>query len=238
MQDKQNDRCQNIILVIAGVCGSILFMYLGYIIAAVIGYVQDNSTDALTGVYMILKNPFSSYFNRYTPITMILGFIAFEGIFFLIVIRGRKKDHEEELLVDPEVIDLAEKSFEKDKDNDRNVLTSDNMFEGVQSYSRDERELNEALYISPEEAERTDLPDRQSVAMESNNKGYSQGMEAVSFSDEVVTDLLNDYDLAQIKAMLPLKEHISAVNATLLRRMFKPTMSAGEISDYIKIFYE
>lgn len=238
MQDKQNDRCQNVILVIAGVCGSILFMYLGYIIAAVIGYVQDNSTDALTGVCVILKSPFSSYFNRYTPITMILGFIAFEGIFFLFVIRGRKKDNEGEVLVDPEVIDLAEKSFEKDKDNDRNVLTSDKMFEGVQSYSRDERELNEALYISPEEAERTDFPDRQSVAMESNNKGDSQGMGAVSFSDEVVTDLLNDYDLAQIKAMLPLKEHISAVNATLLRRMFKPTMSADEISDYIKIFYE
>lgn len=93
---------------------SILFIYLGYLIAAIIGYVQDNSIDVLTGAGMVLKKPFVKYFNQYTPITMILGFIAFEVIFFLIVMRSRKlKDNEEETLFDSEVIDLAEVSFEK-----------------------------------------------------------------------------------------------------------------------------
>lgn len=240
MQNKQDDRHENIILIIAGVCGSILFIYLGYLIAAIIGYVQDNSTDVLTGVGMVLKKPFVKYFNQYTPITMILGFIAFEVIFFLIVMRGRKlKDNEEETLFDSEVIDLAEVSFEKN--NDQNVLTSDDLLEELQERSSGESELNKSLYISPEEDDGIDLRDQISVSKEKrgdNSKKDSENPEIVSFSDDVVTDLLNDYDLSQIKAMLPLKEHISSVNVTLLRRMFKPTMSADEIDKYIKIFYE
>ena len=240
MQNKQDDRHENIILIIAGVCGSILFIYLGYLIAAIIGYVQDNSTDVLTGAGMVLKKPFVKYFNQYTPITMILGFIAFEVIFFLIVMRGRKlKDNEEETLFDSEVIDLAEVSFEKN--NDQNVLTSDDLLEELQERSSGESELNKSLYISPEEDDGIDLRDQISVSKEKrgdNSKKDSENPEIVSFSDDVVTDLLNDYDLSQIKAMLPLKEHISSVNVTLLRRMFKPTMSADEIDKYIKIFYE
>lgn len=240
MQNKQDDRHENITLIIAGVCGSILFIYLGYLIASIIGYVQDNSTDVLTGVGMVLKKPFVKYFNQYTPITMILGFIAFEVIFFLIVMRGRKlKDNEEETLFDSEVIDLAEVSFEKN--NDQNVLTSDDLLEELQERSSGESELNKSLYISPEEDDGIDLRDQISVSKEKrgdNSKKDSENPEIVSFSDDVVTDLLNDYDLSQIKAMLPLKEHISSVNVTLLRRMFKPTMSADEIDKYIKIFYE
>lgn len=240
MQNKQDDRHENIILIIAGVCGSILFIYLGYLIAAIIGYVQDNSTDVLTGVGMVLKKPFVKYFNQYTPITMILGFIAFEVIFFLIVMRSRKlKDNEEETLFDSEVIDLAEVSFEKN--NDQNVLNSDDLLEELQERSSGESELNKSLYISPEEDDGIDLRDQISVSKEKrgdNSKKDSENPEIVSFSDDVVTDLLNDYDLSQIKAMLPLKEHISSVNVTLLRRMFKPTMSADEIDKYIKIFYE
>lgn len=240
MQNKQDDRHENITLIIAGVCGSILFIYLGYLIAAIIGYVQDNSTDVLTGVGMVLKKPFVKYFNQYTPITMILGFIAFEVIFFLIVMRGRKlKDNEEETLFDSEIIDLAEVSFEKN--NDQNVLNSDDLLEELQERSSGESELNKSLYISPEEDDGIDLRDQISVSKEKrgdNSKKDSENPEIVSFSDDVVTDLLNDYDLSQIKAMLPLKEHISSVNVTLLRRMFKPTMSADEIDKYIKIFYE
>lgn len=240
MQNKQDDRHENIILIIAGVCGSILFIYLGYLIAAIIGYVQDNSTDVLTGAAMVLKKPFVKYFNQYTPITMILGFIAFEVIFFLIVMRSRKlKDNEEETLFDSEVIDLAEVSFEKN--NDQNVLNSDDLLEELQERSSGESELNKSLYISPEEDDGIDLREQISVFKEKKgdySKKDSENPEIVSFSDDVVTDLLNDYDLSQIKAMLPLKEHISSVNVTLLRRMFKPTMSADEIGKYIKIFYE
>lgn len=240
MQNKQDDRHENIILIIAGVCGSILFIYLGYLIAAIIGYVQDNSIDVLTGAGMVLKKPFVKYFNQYTPITMILGFIAFEVIFFLIVMRSKKlKDNEEETLFDSEVIDLAEVSFEKN--NDQNVLNSDDLLEELQERGSGESELNKSLYISPEEDDGIDLREQISVFKEKKgdySKKDSENPEIVSFSDDVVTDLLNDYDLSQIKAMLPLKEHISSVNVTLLRRMFKPTMSADEIGKYIKIFYE
>ena len=91
MRNNQNSGCENFILVIPGVCGSIFCIYIGYLIAAVIGYVQDNSSDVLTGISMVLSKPFARYFNKYTPITMILGFIVFEGIFFLIFKYCKKK---------------------------------------------------------------------------------------------------------------------------------------------------
>ena len=49
---------------------------------------------------------------------------------------------------------------------------------------------------------------------------------------------MEDYDLSQIKSMLAMKAHIDIEDAGLLRRMFKPQMSAEDIANYIKMFYE
>ena len=200
MQNRQNNRHENFILVITGVCGSLFFIYLGYLIAAVIEYVQNNSSDILTGMSMIFGKPFAKYFNRFTPITMILGFIAFEGIFFLIVTFGKKSEkNKSQALVNSDDIDITNKSFEK-------------------SVEQKETEPSKSVTVK-------------------NDKDTDK-TEELSFSDDTVTELLNDYDLSQIKAMLALKAYIDSVDVSLLKRMFKPTMSAEEITNYIKIFYE
>lgn len=235
MQNEQNDRRGNLILVITGVFGSIFFIYFGYLIAAMIGYVQDNSTDILTGMYMILKKPFAKYFNLFTPITMILGFIVFEGIFFLIVMHGKKSENnEDEVLVDSDVIDIAEKSFEKNAE--QKVFSTDNLFDEAEPADNNNLGISEPTYVSPESPEEIDTTDSVFVPIE-NDKNTDKTVE-MSFSDEVVTELLNDYDLSQIKAMLAIKAHIDPVDVSLLKRMFKPTMSADEITNYIKIFYD
>lgn len=147
MQNEQNDRRGNLILVITGVFGSIFFIYFGYLIAAMIGYVQDNSTDILTGMYMILKKPFAKYFNLFTPITMILGFIVFEGIFFLIVMHGKKSENnEDEVLVDSDVIDIAEKSFEKNAE--QKVFSTDNLFDEAEPADNNNLGISEPTYVS------------------------------------------------------------------------------------------
>lgn len=238
MQNEQNDRRGNLILVITGVFGSIFFIYLGYLIAAMIGYVQDKSADVLTGMYMILKKPFAKYFNLFTPITMILGFIVFEGIFFLIVMHGKKSENnDDEVLVDSDVIDIAEKSFEKNAE--QNVfVTADNLFDEKEPTDNNNLEISESTYVSPETSEETESRNSVSVSTENYTETDKTMDVEMSFSDEVVTELLNDYDLSQIKAMLALKAYIDSVDVSLLKRMFKPTMSADEITNYIKIFYE
>lgn len=235
MQNEQNDRHGSIVLVIAGVCGSIFFIYCGYLIAAMIGYVQEYSTDALTGAYVILSKPFDKYFNQFTPITMILGFIIFECIFFLMVIRKRRPQEENgNVLVNPEVIDVAEESFSRYTLENPDRIFDEMLRESDNSGS----DMNETGYVSPDFVSKEDLQDPVSKLEESDAESDKVDPEKISFSDEVVTELLNEYDLSQIRAMLALKEHISDCDVSLLRRMFKPTMSAEEISDYINSFYD
>ena len=235
MQNEQNDRHGSIVLVIAGVCGSIFFIYCGYLIAAMIDYVQEYSTDALTGAYVILSKPFDKYFNQFTPITMILGFIIFECIFFLMVIRKRRLQEDNgNVLVNPEVIDVAEKSF------DKNIFdNSDRVFdEMLQESGNTEPELDRSGYVSPDFEAKIDLQRLVPKSEESDMEPDKIDPEQISFNDEVVTELLNEYDLSQIRAMVALKKYISDCDVSLLRRMFRPTMSAEEISDYIRIFYD
>lgn len=235
MQNEQNDRHGSIVLVIAGVCGSIFFIYCGYLIAAMIDYVREYSTDALTGAYVILSKPFDKYFNQFTPITMILGFIIFECIFFLMVIRKRRLQEDNgNVLVNPEVIDVAEKSF------DKNIFdNSDRVFdEMLQESDNTEPEPDRSGYVSPDFEAKIDLQRLVPESEESDMEPDKIDPEQISFNDEVVTELLNEYDLSQIRAMVALKKYISDCDVSLLRRVFRPTMSAEEISDYIRIFYD
>ena len=156
MQNEQNDRHGSIVLVITGVCGSIFFIYCGYLIAAMIGYVQEYSTDALTGAYVILSKPFDKYFNQFTPITMILGFIIFECIFFLMVIRKRIPQEENgNVLVNPEVIDVAEESFSQNTLENPNRIFDEMLRESDNSGS----DMNETGYVSPDFVSKEDLQD-------------------------------------------------------------------------------
>ena len=240
MRNNQNSGCENFILVIPGVCGSIFCIYIGYLIAAVIGYVQDNSSDLLTGISMILSKPFARYFNKYTPITMILGFIVFEGIFFLIFKYCKKiKYNERKVLADSDIIAAAEKSFENNVQ--KNVFENNNdLFNEVALSDNNDLDTDteKTTYVSPKISEETVSVNSVSASTEKDNISDKIVENEMSLSDEIVTELLNDYDLLQIKAMLALKAHIDYVDVFLLKRMFKPTMSADEIAEYIKIFYD
>ena len=123
----------------------------------------------------------------------------------------------------PDIIDIADKSG---LDN----VNENEIFNGVVSEEiSDTVDQQSSLgYVSPGEIDNEVNEEPVTVTEERE----------LFFSDEIVTDLLEDYDLSQIKSMLALKAYINIEDAGLLRRMFKPTMSAEEISNYIKMFYE
>ena len=235
MQNEQKDRSGNLILLLIGISGSVFFIYLGYLTAAIIGYMIDNGADLLTGMYMILQKPFDNYFNKITPVAMILGFIVFEGIFFLIVNRKADNNIENSEIADTDIIDISEKSLEQS-------VFDDSLFENSLQIE-ETNTINLSDYVSPTadevgEMRRENTTSTQSQRKMENEESIEQEHVSIEFSDEIVTELLNDYDLSQIKAMLALKRHISSVDVPLLKRMFKPTMSAAEITNYINIFYD
>lgn len=222
MHNKEQKRV-NLIFLAIGIIGSVFFIFFGYLLSGIIGAVLDENIDFLTAFCLVVGNPFDNYFNNITPVTMILGFIIYEGIYFLILMHRKENGEVAEDLFAPDIIDIADKSG---LDN----VNENEIFNGVVSEEiSDTIDQQSSLgYVSPGEIDNEVNEEPVTVTEERE----------LFFSDEIVTDLLEDYDLSQIKSMLALKAHINIEDAGLLRRMFKPTMSAEEISNYIKMFYE
>ena len=222
MHNKEQKRV-NLIFLAIGIIGSVFFIFFGYLLSGIIGAVLDENIDFLTAFCLVVGNPFDNYFNNITPVTMILGFIIYEGIYFLILMHQKGNGEVAEDLFAPDIIDIADKSG---LDN----VNENEIFNGVVSEEiSDTVDQQSSLgYVSPGEIDNEVNEEPVPVTEERE----------LFFSDEIVTDLLEDYDLSQIKSMLALKAHINIEDAGLLRRMFKPTMSAEEISNYIKMFYE
>lgn len=222
MHNKEQKRV-NLIFLAIGIIGSVFFIFFGYLLSGIIGAVLDENIDFLTAFCLVVGNPFDNYFNNITPVTMILGFIIYEGIYFLILMHWKGNGEVAEDLFAPDIIDIADKSG---LDN----VNENEIFNGVVSEEiSDTVDQQSSLgYVSPGEIDNEVNEEPVTVTEERE----------LFFSDEIVTDLLEDYDLSQIKSMLALKAHINIEDAGLLRRMFKPTMSAEEISNYIKMFYE
>lgn len=222
MHNKEQKRV-NLIFLATGIIGSVFFIFFGYLLSGIIGAVLDENIDFLTAFCLVVGNPFDNYFNNITPVTMILGFIIYEGIYFLILMHRKGNGEVAEDLFAPDIIDIADKSG---LDN----VNENEIFNGVVSEEiSDTVDQQSSLgYVSPGEIDNEVNEEPVTVTEERE----------LFFSDEIVTDLLEDYDLSQIKSMLALKAHINIEDAGLLRRMFKPTMSAEEISNYIKMFYE
>ena len=222
MHNKEQKRV-NLIFLAIGIIGSVFFIFFGYLLSGIIGAVLDENIDFLTAFCLVVGNPFDNYFNNITPVTMILGFIIYEGIYFLILMTRKGNGEVAEDLFAPDIIDIADKSG---LDN----VNENEIFNGVVSeeISDTDDQQSSLGYVSPGEIDNEVNEEPVTVTEERE----------LFFSDEIVTDLLEDYDLSQIKSMLALKAHINIEDAGLLRRMFKPTMSAEEISNYIKMFYE
>lgn len=222
MHNKEQKRV-NLIFLAIGIIGSVFFIFFCYLLSGIIGAVLDENIDFLTAFCLVVGNPFDNYFNNITPVTMILGFIIYEGIYFLILMHRKGNGEVAEDLFAPDIIDIADKSG---LDN----VNENEIFNGVVSEEiSDTVDQQSSLgYVSPGEIDNEVNEEPVTVTEERE----------LFFSDEIVTDLLEDYDLSQIKSMLALKAHINIEDAGLLRRMFKPTMSAEEISNYIKMFYE
>lgn len=61
--------------------------------------------------------------------------------------------------------------------------------------------------------------------------------QVASISEDLFMDLSGKYSIDQITEMMKISKYIGRIDATLLTKMFRPSMSADEIQSYIKMFY-
>lgn len=215
---KQNTTILNkMIIAIAGLFGSILFILLGYWIAGGIGYTQSDEVNFLTGLNIVLGAPFAPYFNNYTPILMLLFFIIFESLFFLLLVSLRRNER----MAEQEAADISEEDKtepQKGEEVFSDIFTDNDTTDSRQAESSEPDMDFDVILPETQIADTIEQP-------------------KVIFNDDIAMELLDEYTLDQVTAMLDISKYMK-VNEAMLRRMFKPSMDAEEIKEYIQTFYE
>lgn len=126
----KNRKVAIIISVICGLLGTFLFCFAGYIISAAI-YLSDNDLMSFfDGLMYVLSDPFSNYFNQYTIISMVLGFLIFETIFFLVLFFGSSSDSSS---IDDDSFDMTDNKTTLESSSD--FKSDDDLFDGLLSSS-------------------------------------------------------------------------------------------------------
>lgn len=241
-----------LIYLIIGLIGSMFFIYFGYLLAGAVGVGEIEGIGFSNGIFAVLSNPFKGYFNDYTPIFMILGFILFECV-FAIFLFSRKKEEPVNMdeykpdildLVDLDnMLDLVDKVEDESADEDRRIsekkkrrnLPSDSeIFNRPAKRSSNVAEDNTSDRAFVSMADTTDKKEEEDKKPADNLPDPS-----LSFGSEIMEEMLGDhYELDQLLAMLSIKKYMSDVTADVLKRMFSPDMTPEEITSYIQLFYE
>lgn len=234
---KQNTTIINkIIIAGVGVLGSIFFILLGYWIAGGIGYTQSEKVGFLTGLNTVLGAPFAPYFNNYTPILMLLFFVIFESVFFFMLMSLRRNER----IAEAEETENAGMSEENEKALAIDEAVFSDIFTGSdQSEKQQIRNEEDADFgiIIPDIQKTDDM--HQTGQIIEKDKDIEQSVEQPKavFNDDIAMELLGEYTLDQVTAMLDISKYMN-VNVAMLRKMFQPSMDADEIREYIRTFYE
>lgn len=222
-----------VILVWIGLLGSFLSAAVGYWLAAAIGFMKQESLPFDRAINKVFLDPFAPYVNEYTSVIILMAFILFQTIFFLYLLLVRKgtskkrqfEEREEEDSVNSDTADYLVGS----------VISDDKKTAEI---SNDEPEEQDAMgFVLPEEvlSERSEEPATEIVEFETVE---SENQEEELFSSEVVLELLSlQYGMDQILEMKKITKYIDNLKLSVLKRMFKPTMPADDIREYIEMFY-
>jgi len=221
-----------VILVWIGLLGSFLSAAFGYWLAAAIGFMKQESLPFDRAINKVFLDPFAPYVNEYTPVIILMAFILFQTIFFLYLLLVRKG------------MSKKRQFEEREEDDSENSDNADYLFGSVISddkktaeIGKDEPEEQDAMgFVLPEEVlfERPEEPATEVMEFETVE---SENQEEL-FSSEVVLELLSlQYDMDQILEMKKITKYIDNLKLSVLKRMFKPSMPADDIREYIEMFY-
>lgn len=194
---------------IGGLTGSALFLLFGYWIAGAMALENKNAGTFISRFGSVLKEPFSNYYNKYTPIIMAIAVVVFEFIFFLLLVTIRRPDTRKKHILENE--------------------ETNNMPEDI-LYQASEEETAGA-----EDAGSLSANSDNGMPLEEDGIPVEGQM---FLSQEICLELMNNcYSMEQITAMAEIVGYMPDVSAELLIKMFDVSMSVGDIHEYISIFY-
>jgi len=190
-----------------------LFVFAGYCITGAIPVINIEMSY-FDRLLMVVSSPLDGYFNEYTPIGMIVGFILCEIIFFLIVCMMNRKP--------------KEKAADTDDVND---------YLGVTEKNSD----MEFIFLEKESDKKSDKASTKDQKVEKVSTKETQPEEPevdVVLQEQTFLELFsNGYSMQQITEMMELTKYIKNLDVSLLKRMFKPTMPPEDIRKHIESFY-
>lgn len=228
---------KKIIIILA----SIIALYVGYLASGILKLLETMPDEFGKCIMQVLSEPFKNYFNDYTPIFMIICLIIFECICMLIIgIRARKTS----------VNQKKEKSLKTETNEDReeihqayegytvsNIMNNEELDtklgeetgDGADFVSiEDIEKLNHSKPIDGEEPEPEPEPEPVNSSESDNDSTYI---------DDLYVELYDEYTTEQLDEMIRVLDYMKNVDADTLRNMFPSSMEAGQIKDYINIFY-
>ena len=195
-------------ILVIGILGSYIAIISGAYFDAVLSCIRMEKISVLEGLKKVFSNSIEKYYTENSIVWMILFCLCFISGFYFFLLSAKKK--------------TQEKMIHEDVSNGENIQVKEvdifkEAFEGnvePESYTENKSSIYEesAIFI-PDEKEAT-------------------------FSNDIVMELLGEYDMEQIMAMLNLSSYMENVTADILRKMFNPSMSSEDIKSYIEMFYE
>ncbi len=242
----EEKRSGSFIFLLVGLLGSVFFAFAGYLIGGALGVGLEKGIGFINGLFVVLANPFDKYFNKFTPITILLGFILFETIYILFLFFRKKEEPLNEEEYKPDIIDLVDIDGEAAGEMDKQQSESDEQRLNASDKNMFGSSVKQAD-SSADGSVTAGIVQRDFVAVSKNNapepkKDNSDSEildEKLSFGSEIMDEMLGEhYTLDQMVAMINIKKYMKDVSADLLKRMFSPDMSPDEITSYISIFYE
>jgi len=190
-----------------------LFVFAGYCITGAIPVINIEMSY-FDRLLMVVSSPLDGYFNEYTPIGMIVGFILCEIIFFLIVCMMNRKPQEK--AADTDDVNEYLGVTEKNSDMEFIFLEKESNKKSDKVSTRDQKVDKVSVKETQPEEPEVDVVLQEQTFLELFSNGYS---------------------MQQITEMMELTKYIKNLDVSLLKRMFKPTMPPEDIRKHIESFY-
>lgn len=199
---------------------TMFFIFIGYCITGAIPITNVNA-NYFQRFLNVLSSPTDGYFNEYTPIGMIAGFIFCEIIFafILFMMNCRTKENVTEIIQEDTYLDLP------DNDEDMEFLFLD------QAVGKEEKQIKEK---GDEKGKAEKIAEKNSV----KESKQEEMEEEVMMQEQAFLELFSSgYSMPQITEMMELTKYIKDIDVPLLKKMFKNNASPEEIRNQIESFY-
>lgn len=219
-----------------------LILFICYLMAGILGECFNAGVPPAQAAGSVLTTPFSNHFNDFTPVLLLFGIIIFEFGWFLKNTSGVPNEGKPDIAKEDKK-EAAVPNYGEEPDLDDDEEVPSNTASSVSS-SKD-IDITKFGFVIPDDVAEVP-PENTDKEEKDKDAGYSElpdtdeeelSEDLLSFSSDIFWVLNGDYTPEQIREMVRLKRYIKNLDAAVLRRTFKPTLSAAEIREYIELFY-